>query len=239
MPELSFSEVSSGYHLYFMQGFCDPWTDACLYRIRTTANATHRANYTFSAQVRLTMAQSRLTNTGMEDQLRHEIGPWIGLDEQYNEDGNPACSSRISVMNGSYVSTGLNCKGVHAPTAWDINAVTAFWKGAKLTTVALTEPTSRRLTLTWDDTLWSEGLQRLSLFYWDTNTRSWVLVDTVNHYDGIGFHRDSIHRVMTHSWTIGGTDLPLNKYYIAAVKGWSWPWEEWTPSKYSRYVYVD
>ena len=31
-------------------------------------------------------------------------------------------------------------QGVHAPTAWDINAVTAFWKGAKLTTVALTEP---------------------------------------------------------------------------------------------------
>lgn len=44
VPELSFSEVSSGYHLYFMKGYCGLWTDACLYRIRTTANATHQAN---------------------------------------------------------------------------------------------------------------------------------------------------------------------------------------------------
>ena len=142
-------------------------------------------------------------------------------------------------MNATFASNGQNCQNVHAPTTWDINAATAYWKGAKLTTVSLSEPSTRRLTLSWDDTLWSEAQHRVGLFYWDTNTRSWVLADKVTHQAGIGFHRDSIDRDMSYSWTIGGSGFPLNKYYIAAVTGWSWAWEEWTPLKYSRFIYVD
>ena len=84
VPELNFVQAGTGHHLYFMKGFCDALTDACLTRIRTDPNHAHQANYMLSGQIRLTMAQPYLTDLGMEDQLRHEIGHWIGLDEQYN-----------------------------------------------------------------------------------------------------------------------------------------------------------
>ncbi len=226
VPQLSFASAGTRpYNLYFKKGSCGMWVDACMISLTTLADHSREANYLLTAEIRLTLAQSRLTDLGIEDQLRHEIGHWIVLDDQYNESGSPACSDVVSVMNDSYASTGLNCKSVHAPTPWDIDAVTTYWKGGSLEDPVLKEGQSRHLELEWVDAMWSEDHHRVYLWYWNPNTSRWFLAQNVRFVDGIGFHRDSISRDMEYSWIIGGDDLPTDRWYAVGVRAWNWPEE--------------
>lgn len=241
VPELTFKAAGTKAHnLRFKRGYCDLFTDACMRPLKVFSDATRDADYMLTAEVVLTLAQPNLTALGIQDQLRHEIGHWIGLDEQYYEDGIRPCSDVLSVMNASFSSNGQNCKGVHAPTEWDINAVTAYWKGTGLASAALEETTTRQLELEWADTMWAEAGQVVKLWYYEFERGIWIETDYIVHYDDIGFHRDSVARTMEREWTVdGSSDMPVDAWYMAGVTAYSWPYEEWKPWEYSVSVYVD
>ena len=164
VPQLSYvNDTTQGYNIYFRQAQCGLFSDACLTIIGTQPNSDRKADYLLHGQIRLTLAQSNLTPLGIEDQLRHELGHWMGLDEQYTEDWSPSCTELLSVMNDSFVSNGHDCQGVHSPSSWDINVVTEYWNGAGLQSPELTEPDHRNLQVEWDDAAW----QGLSIIGWE------------------------------------------------------------------------
>ena len=230
---------SNPYNLYFAKATCGLWVDACFTWVGTQADSTRQANYLLTAEIRLTLAQYRLTNLGIEDMLRHEIGHWIGLDDQYKENSTRPCSNVVSVMNDSYRTTGLNCKDAHAPTAWDIDAVTTYWKYGAVERATLEESSTRLLEVEWVDAMWAESEHRLYLWYWDSSDESWVMAENTRYTYGTGFHKDSIARDMGYSWHISGSGRPTDKWYIVGVRAWSAAWQTWSPIRFSNLVYVD
>lgn len=122
VPQLTFSysPTPGTYALFFKPGFCGVFADACITRDGRLVNADRGASYWNNADIIL--ARRDWTPLGKADTFRHELGHWIGLHEEYVE--SPVqCSGIQSVMNTGFQTTGENCLGFHAPTAWEPAAV--------------------------------------------------------------------------------------------------------------------
>ena len=193
---------------------------------------------TFCGPIHLTLAQPRINDTGKEDQLRHEIGHFIGLDEAYNESGFDSCAYHIqSVMNGAFTSNGQNCVGVHAPTTRDINAVDAYWDAGTAESLVLTARPSYILKATWTDAAWAEHTHWVSLFYKDETANDWVMVYHQAHKDDIGFHKNTINRTIQKEWNVQSQGWPTDKKYIVGVTTFSWPYNRWSTYLWSHTVW--
>ena len=240
VPQLDFVENQREYYLLFEKGYCGRFSDACMRVEERDISHRRRAAYLLWADIRLSLAQPRLRDIGKEDQLRHEIGHWIGLDEVYCERCIDTCTRHVdSVMNATYTSNGQNCTGVHAPTQRDINAVTAYWNGDRPESVVLTERPNNILKLTWTDALWSESTHWVMLYYWDTTTSTYVLAEQDGYTPDTGFHKDSIPRTIQKQWNVRARGWPTDTSYFAGVKGWSWPWRSFGATTWSNTVHMD
>ena len=167
----------------------------------------------------------------------------MGLHEQYFDDltGNTVCTNLDTVMNAANRDL-ENCRGVHAPTAWDIDAVDTYWDAQAPSNPTLLS-NSGVLTLTWEDTSWSDTWQRTVLYYWDRSTSSWKHQETNLYNDGIGFHNNGLpakeKRTMRRIRDVRDKGWPTGTWYIARADSWSWPYNNWEQGSYSDYVYVD
>ena len=245
VPELDFNRNSVSQNLYFKQGMCTGiFANACFVPNYVIADHERQADYLFAAEIRLVLLQpsatSSITDQGRIDMLLHEIGHWIGLDEQYDEITG-GCSHVESVMNASFLSNGQNCLDLHAPTAWNIEKTTAYWDTpAAMQVVEFTESEDRVIRFRWDDRAWADGLHTRGLWYKNSVTGDWVLVEGSYTTDGIGFHWDSIPRTMLAKWDLDDLDAPTGGYYfIACVAAYSWMYQSWSPLNCSPRIWVD
>jgi hypothetical protein len=237
VPQLSFVYSPTSYYLYFRKDTCFP-TEAlgCFNSLTFVADAARAASYTWTAQIRIPEPE-RWTSLGREDILRHEIGHWIGLHEQYIE-STGACSGIFSVMNAMTLPNGHNCMGVNAPTSWDVNSATRFWRKDNLESPSLSLA-GNLLTLNWTDAMWAEVWHHYTLWYFSWSTNQWVRATWSSSYnEGIGFHKETIARTMARSWDIAFFGWPRGTYYAAAVSGWGWAFETWSPQVDSPLLYV-
>jgi hypothetical protein len=230
VPQLTFVQ-GAPYNLYFLAGPC-PEGAACIGLRMGYVDDARQAVYWVSSEIRVVSPQV-WTATGRADLLRHEIGHWVGLDEQYIERPNPACSSVPSVMNAAKAPNAENCLGIHAPTSWDIDKATRFWKGDNLESPALGFAGSS-LSLVWTDAMWTKVWHGYVLDYWDSLLGAFVPLDSTSSYSsGIGFHKESIARPMSQTWDLTARGWPRGAWYRASVQGWSWAFETWSPAVYT------
>lgn len=215
VPQLSFVHSPTSFYLNFRKDACFPTTVVGCFTMWTFVNDAPRgASYTWTAQIRIPEPE-RWTPLGRADILRHEIGHWIGLEEQYIEPAT--CSSVISVMNAPSLPNGESCVGVHAPTSWDIDKATLFWT----------------------DAMWAEAWHAYGLYFWSSSLGVFVLVDSTESYSsGIGFHKESIPRITAQVWDVTARGWPRGTWYAAIVKGWSWAFETWSPPVNSSLLFV-
>jgi hypothetical protein len=239
VPQLTFVQ-GAPWNLYFTTGFCGVDSAGCVEGFRLYVDNFRQAEYWISSEIWLQSPQEPpFTSLGKADIFRHEIGHWIGLHEQYNDNPDappgPLCSSAISVMNSSIPPSGENCRGVHAPTSWDIDKATRFWKGDNLESPALIwQDLSGLLNLFWTDAMWTEVWHSYGLWYYSWALNQWIPVDSTSSYSsGIGFHKESIPRTMAKVWQLTANGWPRGTYYYAGVSGWSWAFETWSPAVYT------
>ena len=240
VPELDFNRNSQSANLYFKKGMCAGiFTLACFVPWYVLPDDERQADYLFAARISIPAPQV-MSAQGKIDTLLHEIGHWIGLDDQYYHTGAP-CSNVQSVMNASFLSNGQNCLDIHAPTARDIEKVTEYWDNpVAMGIVEFTEYEDRMVSFRWDDRAWAEGLHTRGLWYKNSVTGDWVLVEGSYHYDDIGFHQDSIARTMQTEWDLDDLDAPTGGYYfIACVSAYSWPYSSWSPNNCAPQVWID
>ena len=242
VPELGWVNTGLGEAapLYFKEvGWCGLLADACTAEIVVNSDDPRQADYLWEASI-IVHDVSTFTPEGKEDILRHEIGHWIGLDEQYIKGPPVTCSAVESVMNTVSSVWGTNCLDIHAPTSWDVDKARQFWGGDGLESAVLSEPTFRNLQLTWSDAMWSEAWEGWNLAWWDRNNAQWVEVASSTAFDaGIGFHQDSIPRTMSESWDIQANGWPVDVYYTALVRAFRWPYNSWNTGARADPFYVD
>lgn len=237
---LTYTQDSLNSKLHFTFGFCSPNALGCLTNRIFQVDAQRDASYLYSAQIWLQEPGSR-TSLGRQDILRHEIGHWIGLHEQYIEGPPAQCGSTFSVMNKSN-SSGESCVGVHAPTAWDIQQAATFWGGAGLesaTLIGVGGGPAPLLRFEWKDAMWADVWHERFLWYWDPNAYNWILCDdSASYAQGIGFHRTTIDRTMRVDFDYQALGCPGDRTYIAGAQAWSWRFPGWTGLVWSGTVYV-
>ncbi len=211
-------------------------------------NSDHQASYVHSATICVKPDILESSATAKKDTLMHEIGHLMGLDEQYIDDGtnlfdkngNPTTCHlyRDSVMNGPD-KNGENCTGVHKPTTWDRNAVSAYWLDmGGLDKPALSRSGSSSLKIEWKDNKWTDVWQLTTLFNWDRERRTWNQLDSSLFNKGVGFHKSAIDRTLEKEWNLTANKWPSGKWYRAEVRHWNWRKEQWGPQVYSDMVYV-
>lgn len=208
----------------------------------------HQASFVRTADITIHEDVMSKSETAIRDTLRHEIGHFEGLHEQYldngtyliGENGDPTTCNlyRDTVMNGPDTN-GENCRGIHAPTAWDINAVDTYWLGeGRLDKPTLSKSGDNSVKVEWKDNIWADGWQLTTLFNWDWDSWSWIQLDSPLFNEEIGFHKDSINRTLVKEWDLQANDWPSRKWYLAKVQHWNWPTLRWSLQVYSNYIYV-
>lgn len=246
VPQFTFTYSPSpgSSSLYFTVGFCGQNATGCIVNRTFLPDAQRGASYLYTAQIWLS-APGAQTPLGRQDALRHEIGHWVGLHEQYNGHGpgeTPSCSGQQSVMNMVTYPSGESCVGVHAPTAWDIEQAVRYWQGDALQDAVLFGVgggPAPLLRLEWKDAMWAEVWHERFLWYWSPSTYSWALCDdSASYSQGIGFHRTTIDRTMRVDWDYQALGCPVNTTYIAGAQAWSWRFPGWTGLVWSGQVYV-
>ncbi len=198
----------------------------------------HQASYVHKASIGVHEIVILESDQAIEDTLIHEMGHLMGLHEQYGDlESSVHCQELDTVMNGPNGDL-ENCRGVHKPTAWDINAVTEYWRGEGLGVPVLSWDGLSTMKIQWKDRMWADGWQLTTLFNWDWDTSSWVQLDSPLFNEGIGFHEDAVDRTLEKEWNLGKNNWPTSQWYLAEVRHWSWRYEEWGPQVYSNMVYA-
>jgi hypothetical protein len=255
---LNFQEVSSiaDADVEFRSAQCPGGKRACITEWLGTLVPNWEAHYWAHEIIKIDQGQTWSTQ-GKIDALTHEVGHWVGLHEQYNDDGDGTCTSNfLTIMNAASEPNGEACQpGVHAPQPWDIAAAQIYWGTGFTSNVFLQEttPTSRMLQVTWKDNAWAESWHERDLWYW--NGAQWVWIPQASDFyagngngtnTGIGYHRDAVDRTMSFCcWTVpfrdaqGNPITPMPGYYIAGTASWSWRTQQWSSFSFSQYIYVD
>lgn len=253
VSELAFLQVTNraDANLEVENGYCSSrYIPGCFFVLSYTPDWDRQADYVNKGLIHLDLDP---TDFAWSDQakvygMNHELGHWIGLDEQYNEAGSGSCSSIVSAMNllTSTTSTDGNCAHVEKPTAWDQGYAKLFWLGtdydqqqSKMTNLFLNSAGWPSLSFTWKDGAWSDIYHWAELRYW--NGVEWVQVPQSGrfHITGIGFrypyeNPPVLDRTMQESFSL--TSPNYYRAYGTVFYGECWCWGPWT---WSNCLYVD
>jgi hypothetical protein len=216
------------------------------------------AYYWWPGELRIDLSNWTWSTQGKIDALNHEVGHWIGLHEQYDDDGGGLCGAVApTVMNGGSGPFGENCQNVHLPTQDDISRAQRYWLGDNLTgpdpnfpiwpVIQETSTTSRTLRLTWKDYVWADAWHWRELYWWSGT--GWVYVansggayqgNGLGTNTGIGFHHDAVDRTMNYCcWDLQLMGQPIPGYYRGCMWYWTFRGEVWTGGACAGYAYVD
>jgi hypothetical protein len=179
--------------------------------------------------------------------FQHELGHWVGIHEQYDDDATGLCTSVGPTVMNAASSGGSHCQGITGPQAWDVTKAQAFWTGESLGSLSFQEttPTSRVLQIDWKDRYWAESDQFAWLWRWTLVGQQWqwVIVQPAEKWyrNGIGFHQDSLDRTMVWQWDLQQLGQSFPAYFIGYVSAYTVRNSQWS-SWYCDpdwYVYVD
>lgn len=177
--QLTFQNVStpSQASLEFRNGACtSPFIPGCIIIVNWASDFARRADYWWLGKIHLDLNPVNFTwsDTGKRHGLQHEIGHWIGIDEQYNESSPTICASTVSVMNLVSTTTGHCVPNVTAPTDWDVKRARLYWTGqnadgeiGNLLNMTLTNPSSGVARVTWKDGAYGESWHWRCLAFWN------------------------------------------------------------------------
>jgi hypothetical protein len=167
-----------------MSGTCPAGLQGCALLQQYAFDNVRAADYWFLGRIHLDPAAPQGWNQdGRVYAMNHELGHWIGLDEQYLESTPPCNFAAISVMN-ALISTAPtpgsgNCVGVTSPTDWDTKKAKLYWKGtddagtfANQSNVVISNPNPFEVRLTWKDGSWGDSWHWREFFFHDGV--SWV-----------------------------------------------------------------
>lgn len=248
VPELQFVRALPGEFpdLFFERGQCPGGTRGCFTTDLVFSDTTRQARYWCCTSIRINLDLFSWSPLGRLHGLMHEMGHWAGLHEQYADTisgpGGELCSflRGPTVMNAGN-SNGENCQdpAVDRPTQFDVQQATRYWSGDNPAIPALSEtsPGSKVLLLVWDDVGWAETWHGRLVWSWNCGTAQWELrLNDGSYATGIGFHKDSIRRIMSEQFDVVGHGWPDNTYYIAGVSFWNWGFRRWTSRADSNFI---
>lgn len=169
IPEVRISGSGSDLSFVYSDSNCLAGSGGCYDIIQVYNDTTRGANYVMKARITITSDSPSRTRTAA-----HEIGHYIGLHEQYRDDGSTGtfCNSVSTIMNGG------GCDTLTGPTSNDVFRVDNYlghgW-AENLSSSMLTTSVAR---FTFKDRAFGELHYRVQLQKRSTSGTSWSTVST-------------------------------------------------------------